>query len=219
MECIDENKIREAVRMKYAEVSQAAAGKFEYPTGKEGASALGYDPALLEITPHEILLSYCGVGNPFSMGAISPGATVLDVGCGAGFDLIVASQLVGESGRVFGIDLTSEMAERARLNMAHAGVRNAEILHVDSELVPFEEEKFDVIISNGVLNLSPPQGNKLRRTVPCTQNGRQASVCRHCAARGFARKPHRQHGSLVAVSGRRDPGRGSSQLDGKSRFC
>lgn len=155
MEGIDENKIREAVRMKYAEVSRAAAGKFEYPTGKEGAGALGYDPALLESTPHEILLSFCGVGNPFSMGAIGAGATVLDVGCGAGFDLIVASQQVGESGRVYGIDLTSEMAERAKLNMARAGVRNVEILHVDSERVPFEEETFDVIISNGVLNLSP----------------------------------------------------------------
>lgn len=154
MECIDENKIREAVRMKYAEVSRGAAGKFEYPTGKEGASALGYDPALLESMPHEILRSYCGVGNPFAMGAIRPGATVLDVGCGAGFDLIVASRLVGESGRVYGIDLTLEMAECARSNMARAGVR-AEIVHVDSELVPFAEEKFDVIISNGVLNMSP----------------------------------------------------------------
>ena len=155
MNRIDENKIREAIRAKYAEVSASAAGKFAYPTGEEGARELGYDPAIVERTPGVILRSFCGVGNPFSLGAIDAGASVLDVGCGAGFDLIVASHMVGESGLVYGIDLTPEMVERARANLALAGVPNAEVIHVDSESLPFEEDSFDVITSNGVLNLAP----------------------------------------------------------------
>jgi arsenite methyltransferase len=151
----DTSDIRNAIRSKYTEVAVSAAGKFNYPTGKEGASALGYDPAVIERAGPRFLESFCGVGNPFSLGAILPGDKVLDFGCGAGFDLFVAAGLVGTIGLVCGIDLTKEMADRARDNLFRAGVRSFEVKEVDSETIPYEDGFFDVVISNGVINLSP----------------------------------------------------------------
>jgi arsenite methyltransferase len=135
-------------------VAVSAEGKFHYPTGRDGAKALGYDPAIIESAHTRFFESSCGVGNPFSLGAIRPGNAVMDFGCGAGFDLFVASKLVGESGFVCGIDLTEEMAVRARENLTLAGITNFEIKKVDSETIPYDNQSFDVVISNGVINLS-----------------------------------------------------------------
>ncbi len=80
---------------------------------------------------------------------------MLDIGSGAGFDLYVANRLGGESGRVCGIDLTREMVDLARKNLAEAGMSNIEIIHVSSEEIPYGDNTFDTVISNGVINLSP----------------------------------------------------------------
>jgi SAM-dependent methyltransferase len=149
------SEIQDAVRKKYAEISQTSEGKFAFLTGMEGAEALGYDLNVLSDLPPEVMKSFCGVGNPFVLGAIEKGESVLDIGCGAGFDLIVASRRVGPSGRVCGIDITPEMADRARENLALAGADNIEIKLAGSESIPFDSSTFDVVISNGVLNLSP----------------------------------------------------------------
>jgi len=148
-------QIRTAIRKKYAEVSNSAEGHFQYSTGKEGAKSLGYDPVILKDIKPEMLNSFCGVGNPFSIEEIKQGTVILDIGCGAGFDLIVASKLTGPSGRVFGIDLTEEMVVRAQENIDMTNIANIEIKHVDSEKIPFDDQVFDVVISNGVINLSP----------------------------------------------------------------
>jgi arsenite methyltransferase len=148
-------EIRKAIRDKYADVSISAEGKFPYPTGRDGVKALGYDPVAIESAPARFFESSCPVGNPFSLGRIDPGSAVLDFGCGAGFDLFVARRLAGEKGRVCGIDLTEDMAKRARENLALAGVANVEIKTVDSETIPYDDRSFDVVISNGVINLSP----------------------------------------------------------------
>ncbi len=147
--------IRTAIRNKYAEVSISAAGKFQYPTGKEGAIMLGYDPDIIKSVAGSLLESFCGVGNPFSLGKLQHGEMVLDLGCGAGFDLFVASKLVGDSGRVYGVDLTDEMVARAKNNLADSNSSNVEIKKVDSESIPYPDDTFDVVISNGVINLSP----------------------------------------------------------------
>lgn len=135
-------------------MSISAEGKFQYPTGKDGVKALGYDPAVIESAHPRFFESSCGVGNPFSLGAIRHGAVLLDFGCGAGFDLFVASRLVGESGSVYGIDLTEDMVSRAHENLTLAGITNFEIKKVDSEIIPYGDHFFDVVISNGVINLS-----------------------------------------------------------------
>lgn len=151
MEPIDVNSIRESIQKRYADVAGSTAGRFAYETGRAGALALGYEKAVLDTIPDDTLSAFCGVGNPFSLGPIRSGDAVLDVGCGAGIDLLVAARLVGPSGRVCGVDLTPEMVERARANL---GPR-AEIAHGTAEAIPFEDASFDVVISNGVLNLSP----------------------------------------------------------------
>jgi len=147
--------IRDSVRRKYAEISQSAEGKFNYPSGKDGAIALGYDLAAVQNMSDEIMESFCGVGNPFTLGPLRTGDSVLDVGCGAGLDLIIARHLVGSSGQVSGIDLTPEMVAKAKRNVELAGLVNYEIRLADAGSIPYDDGTFDVIISNGVLNLSP----------------------------------------------------------------
>jgi SAM-dependent methyltransferase len=159
---IDVKKIQDAVKEKYAEVSRSAEGKFNYPTGRDGAISQGYDPAVISSMPEALLKSFCGVGNPFALGPIHSGETILDVGCGAGFDLIVASRMVGKGGKVCGIDLTPEMAEKARGNLEQYGVLNYEIRVAGAESIPFPDKTFDVVISNGVLNLSPLKEKSFR---------------------------------------------------------
>jgi len=151
----DPAAIKSAIRQKYAEVAVSAAGKFQYPTGREGAELLGYERAFIQSAPPQLLDSFCGVGNPFSLGELRPGSAVLDVGCGAGFDMYIAGRLVGDRGRVCGIDLTDEMASLARKNLAKTDILNAEIKTADTEHIPYPEQSFDVVISNGVINLSP----------------------------------------------------------------
>jgi SAM-dependent methyltransferase len=159
---IDEKKIQDAVREKYAQVSKSASGKFNYPTGRDGAIQQGYDPAIIQSMTEELIESFCGVGNPFKLGAIKSGETVLDVGCGAGFDLIVASRMVGQDGKVCGIDLTPEMAEKAKRNLKQYGVQSYNIQIAGAESIPYPDNIFDVIISNGVLNLSPLKEKSFR---------------------------------------------------------
>lgn len=151
----NEEEIRTAIQKRYTQVARCAEGQFRYPTGRAGAESLGYDPALIGEAPAEMMTSFCGVGNPFSLGKIEPGAAVLDIGCGAGFDLYCAACLVGPNGRVAGIDLTPDMVTRARQNLAAAGMTDVEVLEGTAEQLPFAENSFDLVISNGVLNLSP----------------------------------------------------------------
>lgn len=128
---------------------------FSYPTGRAGAVALGYDAAILDKIPDDDLRSFCGVGNPFSLSPLGSGASVLDVGCGVGIDLIVARRYVGSKGRVCGIDLTEEMVNRAQALLERLGDDHFTVQRVTSETIPFADETFDYVISNGVINLSP----------------------------------------------------------------
>jgi SAM-dependent methyltransferase len=147
--------VLEAVRKKYSEVSRTAEGKFAYPTGRQGALALGYEASAIDAMPPGLIESFCGVGNPFSLGPVRPGEAVLDVGCGTGFDLIVAGRLVGPSGRVCGIDVTQEMVEKAGRNLIQAALPHGEVRVAGAEEIPYEDGSFALVISNGVLNLSP----------------------------------------------------------------
>jgi arsenite methyltransferase len=116
---------------------------------------LGYDPESIGQAPPGLLASFCGVGNPFLLGEIPSGSVILDFGCGAGFDLFVASRLAGSAGRVFGVDLTAEMVDLAAANLGDAGVTNYELRKIDSEELPYADNFFDFVISNGAINLSP----------------------------------------------------------------
>jgi SAM-dependent methyltransferase len=162
--------IQVAVRQKYRQVAKSAAGKFKYPIGHEGALALGYAQADLAAAPTAMLAAFCGVGNPLSRAELKTGQTVLDVGCGAGLDLLIASHRV-TPGHVYGVDLTREMVAAASKNLAVASatktappdtLRNQHVLQAAVEQLPFASASFDVVISNGVLNLSPHKEDTFR---------------------------------------------------------
>ncbi|MBW2465919.1 MAG: methyltransferase domain-containing protein, partial [Deltaproteobacteria bacterium] len=132
---------------------------------------MGYDPAFINDASPALLKSFCGVGNPFSLGDIRLGSSVLDIGCGAGFDLYVAKRLAGASGMVCGIDLTPEMVELARRNLLEAGMGCIEVLNVSSEKIPFNDNIYDMVISNGVINLSPCKQELFREIFRVLKNG------------------------------------------------
>jgi arsenite methyltransferase len=149
----DSRRIEESIRGKYVKVAKTPEGLFKYPTGREGLEALAYDPEMVQILPDEVTSSYCGVGNPFALGPINKGEKVLDIGCGAGVDTILAAMMVGPTGSVTGIDMVPEMLARARQNLRLTGLKNVEFKQNSGEELPTPDNSFDVVISNGVFNL------------------------------------------------------------------
>src|SRR4030065_2776959 len=114
----DERKrIREGINEKYKRVAISPEGKFSYPTGRVGLEGQKYDPEVLKTLSEDILASYCGVGNPFRLDTVNKGEAVLDIGCGASVDTLVAAITVGPEGKVVGIDLVSEMVKQAETNL------------------------------------------------------------------------------------------------------
>ena len=150
------------VSRKYAEISCSIKDRFKYPTGREGARLLGYDLRSSEVISEAVIGSFCGVGNPFTPGEIKKGETVLDVGCGGGLDLITAARMTGPRGRAAGIDLVPKMVENACNNIKIAGLANCEVKEAGSESLPFKDNEFDIVISNGVLYLSPLKEKSFR---------------------------------------------------------
>jgi arsenite methyltransferase len=155
----DRLRIREGIAEKYKKVAASPEGHFKYPTGKAGLAGQHYDPELVKALPEEVQAFYCGVGNPFSLGPMDKGEAVLDMGCGAGVDTLVAAMMVGPGGRAVGIDLTPEMLDRAKANLEKTSLQNVSFQEGSAEELPFPDGTFDVVISNGVFNLVP---DKLR---------------------------------------------------------
>jgi arsenite methyltransferase len=149
----DKQRIEAGIRGKYLQVAVSPKGLFRYPTGRAGLEALGYDPVMAGSLPDTVAEAYCGVGNPFSLGPIREGEAVLDIGCGAGVDSIIAAKLTGSSGAVTGIDLVPGMLAKARQNARLAGVDNVTFQESAAEKLPFPDQSFAVVISNGVFNL------------------------------------------------------------------
>jgi arsenite methyltransferase len=145
--------IREKIQEKYAQAAVSPAGCFFYPTGVEGILQLGYPEEWWRDFPHPLLESFCGVGNPFSLGAPRPGEAVLDLGCGAGFDVAVATRLVGPGGRGVGVDITPGMVIRAWELSALLPHRNLSFQLASAESLPFPSHFFEAVTSNGIFNL------------------------------------------------------------------
>ena len=158
----DRKKIEEGIRQRYAKATQSPEGHFRFPTGKAGLEALGYDQSILRILPYEVLASYCGVGQPFALDRIKPGESVLDIGCGAGVDTIIAAIMVGHQGKAIGIDFVPEMMQRAKQNLQITLLKNVSFELGSGEKLPFASESFDCVISNGAYNLIPDKAKALR---------------------------------------------------------
>lgn len=152
---LDIAKLRQAIQAEYAEVAAAPDQGFHFHTGRPLARMLDYDPAETEHLPDSVIESFAGVGNPFLFGRLQTGETVVEVGSGGGFDAVLAAQQVGPTGRVIGVDMTPEMLAKARANAATLGLAHLELREGFIEQLPVADDTADVVISNGVINLSP----------------------------------------------------------------
>jgi arsenite methyltransferase len=154
-------KIQEGIRDKFSKVAISPEGLFKYPTGRKGLEKLEYEEAIIEQLPEEVISSYCGVGNPFSL--VHQDEMVLDVGCGAGVDTIIAGLMVGPYGSVEGVDIVPEIIARAEKNLKLTNLNNVKFHTITGEKLPFGDSTFDVIISNGVINLIPDKEASLKK--------------------------------------------------------
>jgi len=152
---VDTEVLRAAIRDTYTDVSTDQGQEFIFPTGRSWARELGYPEPELTRVPEATVASFAGVANHWQLGRIDPGATVLDLGCGAGTDLLIAAQMTGPTGRVIGVDMTQAMLDRARESAAEIGLANVELHESLIESLPIEDASVDVVISNGVIDLVP----------------------------------------------------------------
>ena len=151
---VDVGLLKSEIKKTYASVSDEPEREFIFPTGRAWAEDLGYPPELANV-PDAAVESFAGVANPWTMGRLAVGERVLDLGSGAGTDSLVAAQMVAEQGRVTGIDMTPEMLAKARGAAATMGVANVEFVEGEAERLPFADSSFDVVVSNGVIDLIP----------------------------------------------------------------
>jgi SAM-dependent methyltransferase len=142
----------EIVRM-YQEVADSPEKEFHFFHGREAAERFGYAREWLDRAPAGAVASFAGVGNPHQRASLQPGETVLDLGSGAGLDAIIAAWAVGSTGRVIGVDMNPSMCTKARAHAAATGTA-MECHRGRMEDVPVADSSVDVVISNGVINLS-----------------------------------------------------------------
>ena len=159
---LDVERLRDAIREEYAAVALHPEQGFHFHTGRPLARLLGYEDAWLDGIPEPTIASLAGTGNPFSLGVLAMGEHVVDVGCGAGIDTLIASRMIGAEGRAIGVDMTPAMLEKARRSAVEMGVENVEFREGVAEALPVPDEWADVVISNGVMNLFPDKVAGLR---------------------------------------------------------
>ena len=151
---VDVDVLRDEITKTYTDVSTDQDKEFIFPTGRPWAEDLGY-PRELAAVPDASVNSFAGVANPFSFGRLEPGEVVLDLGCGAGTDLLIAAQMVGPEGRAIGVDMTPAMLDRARESASEMGLGNVELHQSLIESLPLPDASVDIVISNGVIDLVP----------------------------------------------------------------
>ena len=153
---LDTELLRSEVSKVYSRVAADPDGDFHFHRGPiYAAEFLGYDPTELAALPSECTASFAGIANPHAIAPIQPGESVVDIGCGAGMDLLLAARKVGTSGRAIGIDMTEAMRDRALACAALVRLTNVEVHLADATKLPLPDASVDVVISNGVLNLVP----------------------------------------------------------------
>ena len=151
---IDVDLLKSEIKKTYASVSEEPGREFIFPTGRAWAEDLGYPPELANV-PDAAVESFAGGANPWQLGRLAHGERVLDLGSGAGTDSLVAAQMVGDEGSVTGIDMTPEMLAKARNAAAAMAVGNVAFVEAEAERLPFADASFDVVVSNGVIDLIP----------------------------------------------------------------
>lgn len=153
---LDVAALRSEIAAVYSRVATSPDEPFHFHRGPQyAAERLGYVAADLASLPADVTASFAGVGNPHSIAPIPEGVAVVDIGCGAGTDLLLAARRVGPAGHAIGIDMTEAMRSRAAAGARAAGLANVEVREGDATRLPVDDHSVDVVISNGVLNLVP----------------------------------------------------------------
>jgi len=150
--------LREEVREAYGSAATEPTAKHPFPVGRKFALSLGYPSSLLDELPVACVDAFTGVSNVSLAAEIAAGSTVLDLGCGAGLDCLVAARKTGSGGKVIGLDFSAAMLERARLAAGELGLEQVEFRQGDAERLPFEDGSFDTAMVNGVFNLNLARG-------------------------------------------------------------
>jgi arsenite methyltransferase len=148
--------LRSEISNVYERVAEEPEGEFHFHRGPAyAAEFLGYDADELAALPADCTASFAGIGNPLAIGPIHTGETVLDIGCGAGMDLLLAAKRTGATGHAIGVDMTAAMVERAQKSVEATGLRHVEVRPGDATALPIADTSINVVSSNGVLNLVP----------------------------------------------------------------
>jgi arsenite methyltransferase len=173
---LDVESLRCAIQDEYRLVALEPERGFHFHTGRPLARLLGYQDEWLIGIPELSIESFAGTGNPFSLGKLLPGERVVDVGSGAGLDSLIAAKMVGPSGQVIGIDMTSAMLHKARGAAAEAALANVEFREGYAEALPVPDGWADVVISNGVLNLMPDKAGALHEMARALRGGGRLQI-------------------------------------------
>jgi SAM-dependent methyltransferase len=153
---LDTTRLRQEIQSIYGRVATAPNGEFHFHRGPQyAATILGYDASALAQLPSFITEAFAGIGNPHAIAPLDAGETVLDIGCGAGMDLLLAARAVGARGRAIGVDMTTGMRDRARRGAEALGLSQVDVREGDATALPVQTASIDVVLSNGVLNLVP----------------------------------------------------------------
>ena len=174
---LDVAALRAEVQTMYSRVASAPTGDFHFHRGPEyAATRLGYDAAELAALPLEVTASFAGVGNPHAIDRIPAGSIVVDIGCGAGTDLLLAARRVGKHGRAIGVDMTEAMRGRAAEGARAGGFTNVEIVDGDATRLGVADGSVDVVISNGVLNLVPDKARAVTEIARVLKPGGRVQI-------------------------------------------
>lgn len=173
---LDLESLRAAIQKEYNLVALEPQRGFHFHTGRPLAHLLEYPDKWLIDLPESSIESFAGTGNPFSIEALDPGEKVVDIGCGAGFDSLIAARMVLPAGQVVGIDMTPAMIEKARSAADETGISNVEFRHGYAETLPVDDGWADVVISNGVLNLVPEKSTALQEMARILKPGGRLQI-------------------------------------------
>jgi SAM-dependent methyltransferase len=173
---VDRQELRRRVSEKYRDVALNPELGFHFHTGRPLARMLGYPSDSIEGLPAATVDSFAGTGNPFLFGDLAPGEVVVDVGCGAGLDALIAARQVGPAGRVIAVDMTAEMRAKTGAGARALGLTNVEVREGYAEQLPVADGSADVVISNGLINLCPDKPAVFREMLRVLRPGGRIQV-------------------------------------------
>ncbi len=171
------DEIKEAVKEKYSQVAKESCATFNFPVGKAFALKVGYSEEILDKLPQSMYESFTGANNPQPFVELKEGEIVLDLGCGAGLDLYFYAKAVGINGKVYGLDISQDMINKAKHNMEAVEIKNVEIKCGHFDNLSFDDNFFDVVASNGIYNLSPNKEKVMKEVFRVLKSGGRTVFC------------------------------------------